>query len=73
MFDRADMVFVTVGDDQADQIFLTIGDKGNVGHDDIDARRGVIAERHAAIHHQPFACRPVKAEIHPDLARAAQR
>ncbi len=52
-------------------------EKADVGHDEIDAGRGVVAERHAHIDAQPgaalFGADPVEREIHADLADAAER
>jgi len=69
------MARVRVGqDDAADGLAFK---EGGVGHDHIDAGRRQVAEGHAHIDHEPLAVRlgaiAVQIEIHPDLARAAQR
>ena len=50
MRDRADMVFMGMGDDQADQPVAPLGDEAGVGHHDIDLGVLGTAEADAAIH-----------------------
>ncbi len=73
----ADMVLVRMGQDDADNVIGILLDKGRIGHDQIHARRGLIAEGHADIDDDPLAvigrAIAVAIEIHADLVRAAQR
>ena len=71
--DGAEMVLVGVGDDDAGEILLALLDEGGIGHHDLDARHGVVAEGDAEIDHQPLAGVAVEVEVHADLARAAER
>ncbi len=70
---RADMVLVGVGEHQRHQIVAAALDKIGIGHDDVDARRGIVAEGDAAIDHQPFAGMAVQVQIHADFAGTAER
>ena len=51
--------------------------KVGVGQDDLDARRGLVAEGHAEIDHDPLAgvrrAEAVEIEVHADLVRPAER
>ncbi len=69
---RAEMILMTMGQHDAEQILAALDDEGRVGHEHFDARRGLVTEGDAEIDHQPFAAIAVKAEIHADLADAAQ-
>ena len=71
---RADVILVRVSNDDADEIAFDLLDEGEVGHDQIDARRLVAGEGETEIDHQPFAAlgRPeaIERAIHADLAQA---
>ena len=74
----ADVIFMRVGGDDAEHILAPFGKEGNVGHDNVDARRHrLFPKQHTAIDHNPFALvgRPetIGVEIHADLARPAKR
>jgi hypothetical protein len=66
------MILVRMGEDEPDQVPHPLPDEGDVGHDDLDARRRFIAEGDAEIDHQPLAGMAVEVEVHADLARAAE-
>jgi hypothetical protein len=55
------------------QFISAICDVPDIRHDDINSRRGVVAEHDAEIDHQPFSGMAIEIEIHPDLAGAAER
>ena len=67
------MVLMRMGEDERDQIVAPADDELRVGHDDVDARRGVVAEGDAQIEHQPFAGMTQQVEVHADLSRPAER
>ncbi len=67
------MILMGMGQHEAEEIGAILHDEGRVRHDDVDARRRLIAEGDAEIDHQPFAVMAVETEIHPDLAAAAER
>jgi len=67
------MVFVRMREHEAQQIFAPFGDEARVRHDHVDAAAAAFAEGHAEIDHQPLAAVAVEIEIHPDLARTAER
>ncbi len=73
----ADVVLVGVGQDDAEDVLGVLLDEGRVGQDDLDARRGLVAEGHAQVDHDPLAgvgrAVAVEVEVHADLVRAAQR
>ena len=74
---RADVVFVGMGDDDADEVLLHLLDEADIRHDEVDAGQVVAGERDAEIDHQPLAPlrRPIAVEraIHPDFAEPSQR
>src|SRR5271165_368153 len=74
--ERADMVFVRMGDDDAGEVLSRLLDETDVGHDEIDAGQVVACEGDAEIDHQPLARlrRPIAVEraIHADFAQAPQ-
>ena len=74
---RADVVFVGVGDDDADEVLLHLLDEADIRHDEVDAGQVVAGERDAEIDHQPLAPlrRPIAVEraIHPDFAEPSER
>ncbi len=53
--DGADMVLVGVGQHDAEDVVGVLLDEGRVGQDDLDARRGLVAEGHAQVDHDPLA------------------
>ncbi len=63
---------MAVGEDEADEIAAARLDEANVGHDDLDARRALIAESDAEIDHQPLTGITVEIEVHADLPCPAQ-
>ena len=75
--DRADVVLVGVGQHDAQDVVGVLLDEGRVGQDDLDARRGLVAEGHAEIDHDPLAvvrrAEAVEVEVHADLVRPAER
>ncbi len=78
MGDGADMIFMRVGQHDGTHVFALFGKVADIGHDEIDAGRGALAaEHHAAIDDDPIAIIgrtiAIGVEIHPDLARAAER
>jgi len=54
-------------------VVAPLHNEGGIRHDDVDARRGFLAEGDAKIDHQPFAGVAIEIEIHPDLAAATKR
>ncbi len=71
------MILVGVREHDADEVAFLLLEETDVGHDEIDARRGVVAEGDADIDAQPaaalFGADAVEREIHADLADAAER
>ncbi len=74
---RPDMVLMGVGEHDAQDVLGVVLHEGRIGHDDLDAWRGGVAEGHAHIDDDPLAAigRPVAVaiEIHTDLVGASQR
>ena len=73
---RADVILMRVGQDDAEDVVGMLFDEARVGHDDLDARRGRVAESHAEIDHDPLPRMgrtvAVEIEVHPDLVRPAE-
>jgi len=67
------MILMRMGQNKPAQIFDTLLNKGRIRHDHINARGSLITKGDATIHHQPFFIMSIQVQIHPDLARAAQR
>src|SRR3546814_12856959 len=67
------MVLMGMGQDDAEKILAPLLYEADVRHEDVDARRRLVAERNAEVDHQPFAVDRIEIEIHPDLVRAAER
>ena len=71
------MVFVGVRQHDAQDAVGVFFDELGVGQDDLDAGRGLVAERHAQVDDDPLAvvrrAEAVQVEVHPDLVRPAQR
>ncbi len=74
---RAQVVLVGVGQDDAENVVGIGLDELGIRQDDLDARRRLVAERHAQVDDDPLAIvrRPeaVQVEIHADLVRPAER
>jgi hypothetical protein len=51
MMNRPEMVLMGMGQHKADQIVAAALDELRIGHDDIDARRIVVAKGDAAVDH----------------------
>ena len=78
MADRADVIFMSVGEHDGQNILALLGEIADIGHDEVDARRRALAaEQHAAIDHDPLAvvrrAETIGVEIHADLTRATKR
>ena len=69
---RAQMILMRVSQHDADQVLAPLLDESRIGHDDLDARHGVVAECDTEIEHQPFTGMAVEIEVHADLAGTAQ-
>src|SRR5262249_40216240 len=69
----ADMVLMAMGEDEPDKVAPPLLDEADVRHDDVDARRTLVAEGDAEIDHQPLAGKTVEAEVHAELAGGAER
>ena len=68
------MVLMRVGRDDPQELVAAFDDERGVGHDHIDpGLMLLLAEGDAAIDDQPLAAIAVEAEVHPDLAGAAER
>ena len=70
---RADVVFVRVGQHDPEQVRLALLDEVEIGEDQFGAGVFVGAEGHAQVDHQPLAVAAVEVDVHPDLARPAER
>ncbi len=53
--DGADVVLVGVGQHDAQDVVGVVLDEVGVGQDDLDARRGLVAEGHAQVDDDPLA------------------
>ena len=75
MGNGADVIFMRVGKDEAEQVIDMVLDVTRVGHDEVYARRAVIAEGDTEIDHDPLprlgGAMPVEIEIHTYLAGPA--
>src|SRR5271168_2827710 len=71
------MVLVGVCKNNPQDVVGMFLDERGVGQNDLDPRRGLIAEGHADIDDDPLAIVrrtvAVAVEVHPDLVRAAER
>jgi hypothetical protein len=71
------VVFVAVRKHDGLQVSALLFCEGDVGHDEIDTGRFAIPERNSHIDAKPLTTvargDPIKREIHPDLADAAER
>jgi hypothetical protein len=67
------MVLVGMRDDESCELVAALDNESGIGEQDIDARGAVVAERDAAIEHEPLPLIAVEVEVHADLARAAER
>lgn len=70
---RPEMVLMPVGEDDAGQPVAPFFDKGGIGHEHVDARHRIVAERNAKVDDHPFAAIAVDIEVHSDLARTSER
>ena len=74
---RADVVFMRMGDDEREQILADFFNEADVWHDEVNARQIRPGERNAKINHNPFAvffrAVAIKPTVHADFAQAAQR
>src|SRR5262245_64893574 len=66
------MILVAVGEHEADEIAAALLDEADLGHDDLDARRALVAEGDAEVDHQPLAAIAIEIEVHADLPCPAQ-
>ena len=71
--DRADMVFMAMGEHDAEQIGAAFLDEGQIGQHEFDPGIARIGKGHAEIDHHPFAVAAIEIDVHADFARAAQR
>src|SRR5262249_46976708 len=67
------MIFVRVRRNDPEQTITTLDNKSRIGHDDLDPRLRIIPEGHATIDDEPVAGVSVDVQVHPDLARTAER
>ena len=71
------MILMGVGDDDADEVGALLLEIGDVGQDEIDAGQIGVGEGDAEIDREPGAvvarAVAVEAEVHADLADAAER
>ena len=74
---RADMILVGMGQHDAQQAVSVFLHEGRIRQDHLDARRGLITEGDAQIHHDPLAVvrgpEAVEVEVHADLVGPAER
>jgi hypothetical protein len=75
--DGADVILMGVGQHDAEDVVGVLLDEAGVRQDNLDAGRGLVAEGHAEIDHDPLAgvrrAEAVEIEVHADLVRPAQR
>ncbi len=67
------MIFMGVRHDKAGKPVQLIQRKGGIRRHHIDTGRRIVAKGDAHIDHQPVTIMAIKAHIHADFARAAQR
>jgi hypothetical protein len=73
MGDRADMVFMGMGDHQTVEPVAAGDGEFGIGRQNIDPGRGLITEGDTEIDSKPAAPATIEAEIHADLASPSQR
>ena len=69
----ADVIFMRMGENDSFKLLRPLLDEFEVGEHKVHP--GILAAResHAQIDHQPLAVAAVEVDVHPDLARAAER
>ena len=70
--DRADVVFVAVGQDDGADLGLVLLEEGQVGHHQVDAQQLGFGEHHPAIDHDDVVAETYGGHVHAELAQSAQ-
>ena len=70
---RADVVFVAVGEDDSANALAVFDEIGNVGDDDVDAQQFGFGEHQAGVDDDDVVAPAHGHAVHAELAQAAQR
>ncbi len=70
---RADVVFVAVGEDDAAHMFAIFQQVRNIGDNDIDAQQFGFGEHQAGVHYDDVVAKADGHAVHTELAHPAQR
>ena len=71
--ERAEMVFVAVGDEEGEHVVAALAQEGDVGQDEVDAQHLVAREGQPAVDHDDLAAVLDGRHVLADLAHPAER
>ena len=69
---RADVVFMAVGQQDGAQVLPVLLEVGDVGNDDVHAEQFGLGEHHARIDQNHVVARAENEHVHAELAQSAQ-
>ena len=67
------MILVPVGDKHTAQPVLVVDDVGEIGNNDVDAKKFIVGEAESAVHHDAVPAAFIHGAVFADLAETTER